>query len=520
MITRESLLRLDNVWARAGIPKLSRWWLDNLTAFYGSPCKQLVLRVGRRGGKSSTLAKIAVAEAILGSHKIPPHDVGVVAFVSVNRYESAERLRTIAVLLKALNVPFKQSSDSIELEGKNVAFRTFAATVGSVSGFTCICAIGDELAKWSNAEDGSNPAKEVIASLRPTMATMPNARLFLSSSPWSTTDEHHSAFESSDGVYSLAFHATSWEANPTLDEQSCWELSGRDQRTFDREFRALPVGSTGNAFAIEAFDRCLVESASECAPMSTPVLVVDASAGRGDAFTFCLATWSKVTPKGRPELWYHVVRLNDGTTTLVPSNEIEGQDPTIVHAYASPIRDEQGDFLANPAYKGTATRLLVHDIDGFAGKDLHRILGFDEVVARIAERTKRYGVTIAIGDQLAQYALESEFRRHGIKYIPQTWGSTSKQDAVVRLRQLLREQILAIEKSEGSDRLRKELQGFEEKVNASGSITYGARRSGHDDFVALLLNIALGDTLGNLKGSPIRKSFGVAKFDAQGNRIS
>lgn len=44
-----------------------------------------VVRVGRRGGKSTMLARLAVLEAVFGQHAVPAGDCGVVAVVSCDR---------------------------------------------------------------------------------------------------------------------------------------------------------------------------------------------------------------------------------------------------------------------------------------------------------------------------------------------------------------------------------------------------------------------------------------------------
>src|SRR4051812_16685676 len=79
----------------ASFPPVSPWWRQQIERFFRSGRRQLVLRVGRRGGKSSTLCRVAVAWALFGAFSVPPGDIGIVAFVSVSRDESAQRLRTI-----------------------------------------------------------------------------------------------------------------------------------------------------------------------------------------------------------------------------------------------------------------------------------------------------------------------------------------------------------------------------------------------------------------------------------------
>src|ERR1035438_1009092 len=97
---------LDAKLALAGFPLTSPWWGQTLSRFYNSGKKQLVLRVGRRGGKSSTLSRVGVCEAY-GEHRVPPGDIGVVPFISVRREEALKRLRTIREILDAVGLPYK-----------------------------------------------------------------------------------------------------------------------------------------------------------------------------------------------------------------------------------------------------------------------------------------------------------------------------------------------------------------------------------------------------------------------------
>lgn len=77
-----ALATISSRLAAKRFPDLSPFWADTLASFYSSGARQLVVRAGRRGGKSSTMARVAVAEALFGEHKIPSGDVGVVAIVS------------------------------------------------------------------------------------------------------------------------------------------------------------------------------------------------------------------------------------------------------------------------------------------------------------------------------------------------------------------------------------------------------------------------------------------------------
>jgi hypothetical protein len=236
----ERLRPVSDALSAKGFPATSAWWLDTLTGFYASPARQLVLRVGRRGGKSSTLCRVAVLEAVYGQHKIPPGDVGVVAIVSVSRDQSAERLKTCRAILDALRIRYHADATTVILDGKRVAIKTFAATMSGVVGFTGICAICDEVSYWRDADTGANPATQVLASLRPTLATQPNARIFLSSSPLGRLDAHARAFDQGGGTFQQVAHAPSWVANPTLTEAYTHTLE-EDEDRWKREYAAIPL---------------------------------------------------------------------------------------------------------------------------------------------------------------------------------------------------------------------------------------------------------------------------------------
>jgi hypothetical protein len=231
---------LDRALVAAGFPATSPWWKATVRRFLVSGKRQLVARAGRRGGKSSSLCRVVVTLALFGEHAIPPGDVGVTAFISTTRDEAAQRLRTIEAILKVLSVAHRPIENGLELVAKPLAFKCFACSVASVSGFTGIAIVADEVAKWRDSDTGANPAKQVLAAVRPTMATQPNARSFLVSSPLATLDAHYDAFEQGETGFQCVAFAPTWEANPTLTEDDCRALEP-DAATFRREYAAEPA---------------------------------------------------------------------------------------------------------------------------------------------------------------------------------------------------------------------------------------------------------------------------------------
>ena len=257
------LWALDALLVSAGWPPTSPWWRAQLERFNRSGRAQFTLRVGRRGGKSSTLCRVLVIEALYGQHNVPPGDEGVIPIISTRLGEAGKRLATIEAILALSGVtsaPLGKNRTGIRIaskDGKPIAFELFAATVAGVSGFTAICALCDEVAKWRDEDTGSNPATEVLRSLRPTMATTKKtARLFMVSSPFSTLDAHYEAMKEGDTVRQLVAEAPTWIANPTITEADTYELEP-DEATRLREYGAIPM-SGGESFF---FDHATVDAA-------------------------------------------------------------------------------------------------------------------------------------------------------------------------------------------------------------------------------------------------------------------
>lgn len=211
------LLWLDEKLVARGFPPLSPWWREALTQFYASGKRWFVARVGRRGGKSSTLCRVAVAEAVWTERDLPPGTIGVFSIISVDMAEATDRIDTIEQILLSLgytklNEGTPESRTEFvrtlklgrprivmqDSQGHPIEFRVYPATISGVSGHTSIGALCDEAAKWRDEKTSANPADQVLKSLMPAMSTQRAAHLFLVSSAFSTIDRHHDAITEGD----------------------------------------------------------------------------------------------------------------------------------------------------------------------------------------------------------------------------------------------------------------------------------------------------------------------------------
>lgn len=290
----EAVLRgmraMEGTLQAAGFPATSAWWREQIVRWYRSGCRQLVVRCGRRGGKSSSLSRVGVVEALFGHHVIPPGDVGVVAIISTRKSEAKARLATIRTILDALGVEYGPCDDGIQLVGRPIAFRVFTASITGVSGFTSIFVLCDEVSKWLDRDTGANPATTVLASVRPTMATTPNARIVLSSSPMGMLDAHYDAFALGDTHHQVVAHAPTWVANPTVTEAQS-RADEPDEHVWLREYAAIPQAEAETSL----YSHASIQACTRVAPFNLPplegaplVATID-PATRGHAWTLILA---------------------------------------------------------------------------------------------------------------------------------------------------------------------------------------------------------------------------------------
>lgn len=264
---------LDDKLVAAGFPPTSPFWLDEVERLYRSDVRAKVWRVGRRGGKSSTLAgRCAVVETLYGDHYVPPGDTGEYNVISVKREDATKRLDTIEAVLR-LGLGMRPRVDyyrvdggakgaGIWLQGRRLAFKVQTASFRTNVGQTSIGVLFDEEARYRDEASSKNPGKHILSTVLPSLATMPNAYAHHSSSPWSTLDVHYEQFERGETSRQQVAHAESWRANPTLTPERCWQLlleedEDDSQVAFDREFGAIPMPATAQAFFDpRAIDAC------------------------------------------------------------------------------------------------------------------------------------------------------------------------------------------------------------------------------------------------------------------------
>lgn len=415
----ENLRALDALLIKDGFHAMPAYWMRELERFYDSGKMQSVWRVGRRGGKSSTICRVAVLEAYYGDHSWPAGDEGVVMIVSADRDQARARIRTCANILRALGRKFEQTADELRFKSKkglDVLIRVHTASVAGVVGFTAIAVILDEVARWTSHDRGGSPAKEILSSVRPTMKTQPNAKLFMLSSPMGEEDVHALAFAQGDTALQTVHFAPTWVANPTLTEESCRKDS-ESEREFKREYAAIPQGPFETGF-YDTNQLALCSNAERDAMPQLPT-------GDGPFVVACDPGF-----------------MHDAFAIAIAHAEIDAiaMKPVVVLDYYTELRGERGGYLSPEAAISFVSGLRKTWPGGFA----------------------------VLGDQASAAVLVEAFARHGIMYVVEPWSPTTLMEKHGIVRTLSADSALRLPRYGA---LQKQLAKLGVKITASAQET-------------------------------------------------
>lgn len=472
-----ALLRIDDQLAARGIPPLSPRWRDELRAFYTSGATVHAGRIGRGAAKSTNAAKCLVAEVLAGDWKVPPGERHWAINISENLAEATARLGQIGAYLDALGVPYERTGEQLLLAGRPLGFWSRPARIGALSGPRVVAWSVDEAAKLN--VEGTNPAGELVASPKAASITHPGARGRVYSSPFGTVGYHFELVERGSDPSTFVSVGPTWVYNPSISEARTRQLEP-DERIWAREYAAIPSASASAVFDVEQIEGAFraPEGPNEAEGAGLPFLVIDSSAGRGDAWAWCVGQ--------------RIVEAIDSNPWVIA--------PSGTHD----LRDERGNLIPNPRYSQGRASVYVTSLAAMEGR-FALTTSADAVLDQVARTAHANGCRLVFGDQYGAYLLEAGFARRGLRYVALPWTNESKASAVSQLRRWFRERsiVLDVDDDQGAA-LRRELLAFEERLLPSGLSSYGARRGGHDDRVALLLNLAIADAAGLLHGSPLR----------------
>jgi hypothetical protein len=256
------------------------------------------LVVGRRGGKSIMLALIAVFLACFvdWTAYLNRGERGVVLVVAADKKQARVIFRYVRAFLTRtpLLAPLieRETMDTLDLTN-GLSIEILAANYRTVRGYSLVAALLDELAFWRSDDGAANPDTEILAAIRPAMASIPGSMLLCASSPYARRGALWNAYKKHFAKPSatLVWQADTRTMNPTISQDIIDEAIEADPANAAAEF-----GAEFRSDVAAYIDRAVVEAAVvpgrfELPPVSTNryCWFVDPSGGSSDSMTLAIA---------------------------------------------------------------------------------------------------------------------------------------------------------------------------------------------------------------------------------------
>ncbi len=261
-----------------------------------SPAREAWIIAGRRAGKSRIAALLAVFLACFRDWRevLAPGERAVVMILATDRGQAGVVFSYVRALLEhPLLAPLVEAerAESIDLRG-GASVEVHAASYRSVRGRTLAAAILDEVAFWRD-ESSTNPDVEVVAALRPALATTGGLLLGIST-PYARRGVLWQAFAkhyAKDASPVMVWRAPSRSMNPDLPARLVAAALEEDPAAGAAEWLAEFRSDIEGFVSREAVDAAVEPGRLEL-PYDTRECYlgfVDPSGGSSDSMTLAVA---------------------------------------------------------------------------------------------------------------------------------------------------------------------------------------------------------------------------------------
>jgi hypothetical protein len=260
--------------------------------------REAALICGRRGGKSRVLALIAVFLACFRDYSTvtAPGEVPTIAIIAADRKQARVILGYAIGLLKA--VPMlaglieDQLTESVRLTN-GVVIEVHTGAIGAPRGRTFAAVLCDEIAFW-RSDDSANPDTEVLAAVRPALATIPGSMLLMASSPYAKRGALYNTFKRNygrDGSRTLVWRGASLDMNPALDPAIVEAAREDDPASARAEYDAEFRDDIAAFVSREVVEGCISAGRHELPPRHGVhyTAFADPSGGSSDSMTLGIA---------------------------------------------------------------------------------------------------------------------------------------------------------------------------------------------------------------------------------------
>ncbi|WP_313472733.1 hypothetical protein [Brevundimonas sp.] len=255
--------------------------------------------VGRRGGKTRAAGTLAAYVGGLCDHGgyLAPGERGVIPILAASVSQAGRAFQHTRGILEnspvmAALIDGDPTADTIRLTTR-VDIEVKPANFRTVRSITAVAAIADEVAFWS-LEGAANPDSEILAALRPALATT-GGPLMVISSPYAKRGELYGAFKRDFGQDGdplvLVAKGPSKVFNSTLPDRIIARAYERDPVAAAAEYGSEFRSDVSAFINRDTVERCVAQGVAERLFMARTKYsaFVDPSGGSNDAMTLAIA---------------------------------------------------------------------------------------------------------------------------------------------------------------------------------------------------------------------------------------
>lgn len=266
----------------------------------GAPFREAWLCCGRRSGKSRIMALLAVYLACFVDWRpyLAPGERATVALIAADRKQARVALRYIRGLLTgspllAQLVEGERADEAIRLANR-VTIEVMTASAARVRGYSLATAILDEVAFWTTDEAGADCDQDILAALRPALATLPGSMLIAASSPharrgalWQAIQRYHGVA----GAPVLTWRAATRTMNATIPAELVQAEFERDPHRARAEWLAEFRSDVAAFITPEVVAEAVVPGRRALPPDPSVrhVAFLDPSGGSSDSMALAIA---------------------------------------------------------------------------------------------------------------------------------------------------------------------------------------------------------------------------------------
>jgi hypothetical protein len=409
--------------------------------------REVTLLGGRRGGKTGKLAaRIALYEAFR-IHRIPRGERGYIMVVAPVIAQA--RIAFDFILKDLLNSPVLSSKiakvrqNEIELKNR-IVIGCYPCSFITVRGRAAGAVICEEFCFWRNEVTSVHCDEEVLAALRPTMATFPTSKLIKLSTPNLKRGVAYGEYQRRGELDYPVWQLSSQELNPTISNEFLEAERKRRPADYKREYLAEFVDSVASWIEPEVLDRCVIKGRKDLPPL-----------------------------------------------------------PGATYAAAIDPAFKKSDFAMAVAHQADGG-LIVLDCVPFWSGSKQAPLGFQWVCGQVAGILRDFGINFLRGDQFAAVAVNQEFMKLGISYGEFTLNRNNRAQLFNNLRHVIEQQRIELL---DDPKLLQQLRSLEEHRSSDGNIDIRPDH-GKDDLVIVLALCAFELSQSAFNPAPVPMSLG------------